>query len=104
MEGLLAVAGHGNLDGCKAAMRELLAPALVAEVSALVAAGAGNAAPALACIQYFLQCGACLDARKEEGGETVLIIAVKAGRLDAVEVMRAHWSSAVADGGGIGAG
>lgn len=65
MENVVSAAGKGDLHACKAALRVALSPALVAEVAALVeAGGGGNAAGSLACIQYFLKCGACLDARK----------------------------------------
>eukprot|EP00729_Bicosta_minor_P021934 gene21934-3402_t len=81
------------------------APALVAEVAALVeAGGGGDAAGSLACIQYFLECGACLDARKEEGGKTVLMIAAEAGRADAVGVMLEHWGRVDTEGDGEGGG
>eukprot|EP00729_Bicosta_minor_P009324 gene9324-23457_t len=75
-------------------LRELLGPALYVAVATLVEADEDlNTAGALACIQYTLDNGACLDARKEEGGETALIIAAKAGLLDAVNAMLEHWSS-----------
>lgn len=83
-------------------LRELLGPALYVAVATLVEADEDlNTAGALACIQYTLDNGACLDARKEEGGETALIIAAKAGLLDAVNAMLEHWSSVdTVDGGG----
>eukprot|EP00729_Bicosta_minor_P002385 gene2385-2137_t len=103
MDDVLAASGKADLMGCKAALRRhlrsSLAPALVAEVAALVrAGGGGDAAGSLACIQYFLECGACLDARKEEGGKTALMIAAEAGRADAVGVMVEHWGRVDTEG------
>eukprot|EP00729_Bicosta_minor_P009404 gene9404-107_t len=109
MDDVLAASGKADLVGCKAALRRhlrsSLAPALVAEVAALIeAGGGGDAAGSLACIQYFLECGACLDARKEEGGKTALMIAAEAGRADAVGVMLEHWARVDTEGDGEGGG
>eukprot|EP00729_Bicosta_minor_P008855 gene8855-13368_t len=102
MENVVSAAGKGDLHACKAALRVALSPALVAEVAALVeAGGGGNAAGSLACIQYFLKCGACLDARKEDGGKTVLMIAAKAGRADAVGAMLEHWGRVDTEGDAV---
>lgn len=109
MDDVLAASGKADLVGCKAALRRhlrsSLAPALVAEVAALIEAeGGGDATGSLACIQYFLECGACLDARKEEGGKTALMIAAEAGRADAVGVMLEHWARVDTEGDGEGGG
>lgn len=105
------VTASSDLEGFKEALqahlreqvRDLLAPTLFAAVATLIEGGNdGDAASKLACIKYTLENGACIDARKEEGGETVLIIAAKAGRLDVIIVMMEHWNSV--ENGGVGRG
>eukprot|EP00729_Bicosta_minor_P008852 gene8852-13365_t len=88
MDDVLAASGKADLVGCKAAvrrhLRNSLAPALVAEVTALVEAEGGGDA-----------------AGKEDGGKTVLMIAAEAGRADAVGVMLAHWGRVDTEGDAV---
>eukprot|EP00729_Bicosta_minor_P005700 gene5700-28341_t len=113
MDRVIAASGNLDVDECKVALqaylrpslREPLAPALVAGVTALVGVGGGlnGAATSLVCIEYLLDSGACLDARKEGGG-TALMIAAEAGRQDAVKLMLNHWSRVDNEGDGGGSG
>eukprot|EP00729_Bicosta_minor_P004022 gene4022-10845_t len=111
MEKVIAVSGKANFAGCQAALqghlrdvlRGPLAPALIAEVTALVESGT-TTCDAIACIIYFLDNGACLDARNAKGEDTALLIAARVGQLDAVNAMLDHWSLADQEGGARSSG
>ena len=106
MDELRAAAVARDLSRCKALLCRQLAPALVSAVTSLSAEHKGviNVTNTLACIKYFLQCGARVDARRDGRGKTALMVAAQAGRLDAVKVMLQHWKNAGADAAGSGSG